>query len=96
MNTIATSKNSQKENQTEFDRLTNRGIVFGCIWIMGVGSIIALISAYQAGKLFRESGNSLKGKNKIARSYIAGFAGILLWIIAIIIILVFRKTKAGI
>lgn len=78
--------------QKEFDRLTNRGIIFGIIWIMGVGSIIALISGYQAGKIFKESGNTLEGKNKITKSYIAGFAGILLWIIAILIIIIFRKN----
>ncbi len=78
--------------QKEFDRLTNRGIIFGIIWIMGVGSIIALISGYQAGKIFKESGSTLEGKNKITKSYIARFAGILLWIIAILIIIIFRKN----
>ena len=77
--------------QKEFDRLTTRGIVFGIIWIMGIGSIIAFISGYQAGKIYRESGNSLVGKNRITKTYIAGFAGILLWIIAILIIVIFKK-----
>ena len=51
--------------QKEFDRITNRGIIFGLIWIMGIGSVIAIISGYQAGKIFKESGNSLEGKDKI-------------------------------
>ena len=81
-----------EELQIEFDRLTNRGIIFGLIWIMGIGSIIAIISGYQAGKIYKESGNTLEGKNKMTKSYIAGFAGILLWIIAILIIVIFRKN----
>ncbi|MEZ4822827.1 MAG: hypothetical protein R2942_10565 [Ignavibacteria bacterium] len=79
--------------QKEFDRVTNRGIIFGLVWIMGIGSVIALISGYQAGKIYKESGNSLEGKNKIFKSYIAGFSGILLWIIAILIIIIFKKVK---
>lgn len=77
--------------QKEFDRITNRGIIFGLIWIMGIGSVIAIISGYQAGKIFKESGNSLEGKDRIFKSYIAGFSGILLWIIAILIIIIFKK-----
>lgn len=77
--------------QEEFNRITTRGLVFGIIWIMGIGSIIALISGYQAAKIYKESGNTLEGKNKITKSYLAGFAGILLWIIAISIIIIFKK-----
>ncbi len=78
--------------QKEFDRITNRGIIFGLVWIMGIGSVIALISGYQAGKIYKESGNLLEGKNKIFKSYIAGLSGILLWIIALLIIIIFKKS----
>jgi hypothetical protein len=69
---------SKEDIQTEFNRLVNRGIILGCVWILGVGSVISLISAYQANKL-------------INNSVIIGIAGLLIWVAAIIIILVFRK-----
>lgn len=77
--------------QTEFNRLTNRGIVLGYVWIMGVGSLISLISAYQAKKLFNTSGFSLEGKNRITKCNIIGIAGLLVWVIAVAIIILFRK-----
>lgn len=77
--------------QTEFNRLTNRGIVLGYVWIMGVGSLISLISAYQAKKLFNTSGFSLEGKNRITKCIIIGIAGLLVWVIAVAIIILFRK-----
>ncbi len=77
--------------QTEFDRLTNRGVILGYVWIMGVGSVISLISAYQAKKLFNASGSSIQGKSKITKCNVIGIAGLLVWVIAIAIIILFRK-----
>ena len=77
--------------QTEFNRLTNRGIILGYVWILGAGSIISLISAYQANKLFNASEFKLEGKNRITKCFVIGIAGLLVWVIAIAIILVFRK-----
>ena len=77
--------------QTEFNRLTNRGIILGYVWILGAGSIISLISAYQAKKLFYSSEFALEGKNKIAKCFAIGIAGLLVWVIAIAVIIIFRK-----
>ena len=77
--------------QTEVNRIVNRGIIFGIIWIMGIGSIIALISGFQAKKLIRQSGNTLTGNNKATKSILIGIAGFLVWAIAIAIIIIFRK-----
>ena len=81
----------KETTQTEFNRLTNRGIILGYVWILGAGSIISLISAYQANKLFNASEFKLEGKNKITKCFVIGIAGLLVWAIAIAIILVFRK-----
>ena len=77
--------------QTEFNRLTNRGIILGYVWILGAGSLISLISAYQAKKLFDTSGYALEGKNKIKKCIIIGISGLLVWVIAFAIIIIFRK-----
>ncbi|MBK8550566.1 MAG: hypothetical protein IPL53_05675 [Ignavibacteria bacterium] len=77
--------------QKEFDRLTSRGIILGCVWILGAGSVISLISSYQANKLFKKSGFALEGKNKIRQCLYIGIAGLLVWVIAIAIIILFKK-----
>lgn len=81
-----------RENiQPEFDRLVNRGIILGTVWILGVGSIISLISAYQANKLIKESGVIPEGKNRITKCLIIGISGLLVWVIAVLIIVLFRN-----
>lgn len=77
--------------QSEVNRIVNRGIIFGIIWIMGIGSIIAILSGFQAKKLIRQSGNTLTGNNKATKSILIGISGFLLWAIAIAIIIVFKK-----
>ena len=79
--------------QTEVNRIVNRGIVFGIIWIMGIGSIIALTSGFQAKKIIKESGNTLDGNDKATKSILIGIGGLIVWVIAIAIIIIFRKNK---
>lgn len=79
--------------QIEVDRLVNRGIIFGMIWIMGIGSVIAITSGFQAHKLIRESGNILVGKKKVAKCFIIGIAGLIALAAALTIIIVFRNNK---
>ncbi len=81
-----------KENaQIEFNRLISRGIIFGSVWIMGIGSVISLISAFQANKILKNSGFNIEGKNKIIKCLIIGISGLLVWVIAILIIILFKK-----
>ncbi len=82
---------TQNEVQTEFNRLVTRGIVLGYTWIMGAGSVISLISAFQANKLIKKSGYELSGKDKVRKCLYIGIAGLLVWVIAISIIILFRK-----
>lgn len=78
--------------QTEVNRIVNRGIIFGIIWIMGIGSIIALTSGFQAKKIIKESGNTLDGNSKATKSILIGIGGLFVWVIAIAIIIIFRKN----
>lgn len=78
--------------QTEVNRLVNRGIVLGLVWIMGIGSVIALISGFQAKKLIRTSENGLTGKKKANQSILIGILGLLVWVVIIIFILKYRRN----
>lgn len=82
----------EKENiQTEVNRLVQRGIIFGVIWIMGIGSIIAVTSGIQALKLINTSGYSIEGKSKAVRSILIGITGIIIVAAAMITVFVYRK-----
>ncbi len=78
--------------QKEFNRLTSRGIILGLAWILGAGSVIALISAQQANKIYIESGSALEGKDKIRKCIVIGVGGLLIWVIALAIIIIFKKN----
>lgn len=77
--------------QTEVNRLVNRGIILGIVWILGVGSVIALISGFQANNIIKNSGFKLEGKSKVKKCFLIGISGLLVWVIAIFIIIIFRK-----
>ncbi len=81
-----------ESDQREFDRITSRGIILGIVWILGAGSVISLVSAYQANKLLKNSGYEIEGKNKIRLCTFIGIAGLLVWAIAITIIILFKKN----
>ncbi len=55
--------------QIEFNRLVNRGVILGLVWILGVGSVIALISGFQANKILKESDYNLEGKEKVKKCF---------------------------
>jgi len=79
------------DNTNEIERLLNRGFVFGSIWIMGIGSVIAVISAYQADKLLKLSGDKFYLRRKIIKCYLLGIIGILIVLAAIIFVILYRK-----
>lgn len=78
--------------QTEVNRLVNRGVILGLVWIMGIGSVIALISGFQAKKMIRASESVLTGKKKANQSILIGILGLLVWVVVIAFILKFRRN----
>lgn len=82
---------STDSKQTEVNRLIQRGIVFGVIWIMGIGSVIAITSAVQAKKLIRDSGGVLEGNKRATLSMLTGIAGLAVLLTVFIIVLIYRK-----
>lgn len=82
---------NQNNLQKEVFRLVNRGIILGSVWIFGIGSVISLISAVQANKILNQSTYPLEGKAKVRKCFIIGVAGLLVWVIALLIIILYRK-----
>jgi len=67
-------------SQFEVDRLLRRGIFFSILWLMGVGSIIAVISGLKAQRLIRQSSGSLKGRGRVWWCLVVGGLGLAFWL----------------
>ncbi len=81
----------QSSLQKQVHRIVNRGIILGSVWIFGIGSVISLKSAVQASKILKQSYYPLEGKGKVKKCYVIGIAGLLIWVISILIIIVYRN-----
>ena len=67
------------DNQHKVDLLLNRGIIFSVLWLGGIGSLIAVISATKAYNIIHESNDNLTGKGKVWFCFILGGIGIIFW-----------------
>ncbi len=76
---------------TEVERLLKRSEVFGWIWLMGIGSVICIASAYKAGKLAKNSG--MQRDVNTAKLYLLGIVGLVISIAAIAAVILFKKDK---
>ena len=59
--------------------MLRRGIIFSIFWLMGVGSLIAVIQAIKARKIIRRSNGEIRGSGKVMWCFIVGGAGLLFW-----------------
>jgi chromate transport protein ChrA len=74
------------EAEKEIDRLNNRGWFFGAAWIMGLGSIVTIISLIQAYKLYKKFNISdEKRKRTMIRNLVIAIIGLSVWIPIVIL-----------
>jgi len=59
--------------------MLRRAIIFSIFWLMGVGSLIAVIQAMKARKIIRRSNGEIRGSGKVMWCFIVGGAGLLFW-----------------
>jgi hypothetical protein len=71
--------------QNQVDRLLRRGIFFSILWLMGVGSCIALWSGIKARRLITQSEGRLKGMGNVTWCFILGGLGLIIWIGALVV-----------
>lgn len=45
--------------------MLRRGVIFSIFWLMGVGSLIAIIQAMKARKIIRQSSGEIRGSGKV-------------------------------
>lgn len=66
--------------QLRVDNLLRRGVIFSIVWLIGIGSAIAVISGWKARKLIVESGGTLRGIGRVWWCLVVGGFGLALWI----------------
>jgi hypothetical protein len=47
--------------QAQVNGLLRRGVVFSILWLMGIGSAIAIVSGLKAKRLIEKSGGTVTG-----------------------------------
>ena len=65
--------------QARVNGLLRRGVVFSLLWLMGIGSAIAVVSGLRAKRLIEESGGTVTGLGKVWWCLIVGGLGIIIW-----------------
>jgi hypothetical protein len=83
---------SKHLSQNEVNARLRRGIFYSIVWLMGVGSAIAVIEAFKAKKLISQSGGELKGIGKVWWCFIVGGAGLLFWLFVVLMVIVNKAT----
>lgn len=65
--------------QYEVDSLLRRGVVFSIVWLMGIGSLYAILCAWRARQLIVTSNGELQGTRRMWWCFIVGGLGVSLW-----------------
>jgi hypothetical protein len=83
---------SQDHLQNEVNAMLRRGIFFSIFWLMGVGSLIAIVQGVRARKIIRQSHGQIKGMGKVTWCFIVGGAGLLFWGFVILMVIIKSAT----
>jgi hypothetical protein len=84
--------NSNDHLQNEVNSMLRRGILFSIVWLMGVGSLIAVVQGIKARKIIRQSNGEIKGMGQVIWCFIVGGAGLLFWGFVILMVIITKTT----
>jgi hypothetical protein len=76
--------------QERVDALLRRGVLFALFWLMGAGSLIAVVNAIRARSMIVRSHGELKGMGKVWWCFVVGGAGLLFWVYVLVMVLYHR------
>ena len=66
-------------DQDRVDRLLRWGVIFSIVWLMGLGSAVAVVNGWRARSLIQASDGSIGGMGRVWWCLIVGGLGFLLW-----------------
>ena len=78
---------NQTRLQSEVDAMLRRGVIFSIVWLMGVGSLIAVIQAIKARKIIQQSNGEIRGSGKVVWCLVVGGLGLLFWGYVLVMVL---------
>lgn len=78
--TTSSDSRSAGLDQRYVDRILRQGIVFSLLWLMGVGSVIAVTNGLRAHRLITSSKGYLAGMRRAWCCLIVGGIGLTIWI----------------
>ena len=67
--------------------MLRRGVIFSIVWLMGVGSLIAVIQAIKARKIIQQSNGEIRGSGKVVWCLVVGGLGLLFWGYVLVMVL---------
>jgi hypothetical protein len=79
--------------QDQLDRNLRWGIVFSIVWLMGIGSLVALVLGFKARRAIKVSNGRLIGIGRTRFCLIVGGLGIIFWFPIVIIGVVNRLLE---
>jgi hypothetical protein len=74
--------------QRDIDRLLQRGVIFSLVWLMGIGSVIAVVSGLRAKRLIEQSNGAASGMGRVWWCLIVGGLGIVIWAPLVVVAIV--------
>ncbi len=74
------SSMTEDELQAEVNTLAKWGIIFGFGWLLGLGSLVAILFGFRASRIVWGSKGRIRGKGKAIFCVILGVVGLLPWI----------------
>ena len=81
--------------QEQVDQLLKWGVLFSILWLMGIGSLIALRNGLRARSLIMKHDGDLNGIAKAKWCIVAGLFGMLFWFGALIVGLIANLLEPG-
>ena len=83
---------SRNHLQQQVDSMLRRGVLFSIFWLMGIGSLIALVQGIKGFRIIRQSNGEIKGMGKVLWCLIVGGAGLLFWAFVILMVIIKSAT----
>jgi hypothetical protein len=69
--------------QERINSMLRRGVVFSIIWLLGVGSLLAVVIGIRALRIIVRSDGEIEGTGKALWCVIVGGLGLLFWVFVI-------------
>lgn len=71
--------------QARVDGILRLGMICSVLWLMGIGSAVAVVSGLKAQRLIRESGNPIAGMPRVRWCLVVGGIGLAVWVPVVIV-----------